>query len=437
MMDSILSAHITHKQARMADIEKMKVLDPQSLINAGRGLPAVRECVALRTCNRVEIYLVTDDPAATRKGLENMVNGLIPFDAQQNLVQYLIGKDSVRHILRVASGLESMIIGEDQIQCQVKEAFDLAEQEGSVGPVLSVVFRKAIAVGKKVRTETRVNKGCVSVGSAAVELAEKKLGTLEGKNILVVGAGEMATLIAKHLVGKGPRAVFVSNRTYSRAVELAWALNGKAVRFDSLIEFLSQADVVLCATSATHMILTKAHLERSMAFREPGRRTLIIDVSFPRNVEAEVAEVPGVELHDIDGLRGIAEDNILRRRAEMRNAEHIIGEELDSLEGRMKEMRADELLGRLYLKISEIKEREVRKALQRLSSGKEPADAVLVDLDNVMISKFLADPTASLKAASREGDLEMLEIVYDLFKLEGGSIVPRKSAPKIANDYGN
>jgi len=433
-MDSIISAHITHKQARMADIEKMAILDPLNLISIGKALPGIRECVALRTCNRVELYLVTNDPATSRKALEDKVNGLIPFDVQENLVQYLAGKDSVKHILRVASGLESMILGEDQIQCQVKEAFDQAEKVGSVGPVLSVVFRKAIAVGKKVRTETRVNKGCVSVGSAAVELAERELGSLEGKNILVIGAGEMATLIAKHLVGKGPRAVFVSNRTYTRAVELAWVLNGKAVRFDSLIEFLSRADVVLCATSATHMILTKTHLERAMAFREEGNRMLIIDVSFPRNVEPDVSKVEGVELHDIDGLRGIAEENILRRKAEIRSAELIIAQELESLERHIDEMKADELLGRLYIKVNEMKEREVRKALNRLAAGKDPAEAVVADLANAMTNRFLADPTDALKSASRDGDLDMFEIAQALFKLEGGVIVPRKQAPKIARE---
>ncbi|MDW5562479.1 MAG: glutamyl-tRNA reductase [Methanomassiliicoccus sp.] len=418
-MDSILSAHITHKQARMADIEKLGELDPSRLMRAAISLPGVNECIALRTCNRVEIYLATEDINASRKGLEDLVNGLVPFDIDQNLVQYLSGRDSVKHILRVASGLESMIIGEDQIQSQVKEAYERAEREGTVGPMLSIVFRKAISVGKKVRTETRLNKGCVSIGTAAVELAEEKLGTLKGKNILVVGAGEMATLVAKHLVGKEPMTVFVSNRTYSRAVELAWVLNGKAVRFDNFVEFISQADVVLVATSATHMVLTRSHMEKAMASRTLESEIIVIDVSFPRNVEAEVAELPGVEYFDIDGLRGKAEENLLKRRAEIRSAEKIITSELESVGAHIKEMRANELLGRLYGKYAEMKEREVRKALNRLSSGKEPADAVLQDLADVMTKKFLADPTKVLKEAFREGDEEIIEIIEGIFRLDG------------------
>jgi glutamyl-tRNA reductase len=425
-MNSILSAHITHKQALMSEIEKLGDLDPSALMKAAMSLPGARECIVLRTCNRVEIYLASGDINVTRKGLEDMINGLVPFDIDQNLVQYLTDKDSVRHILRVASGLESMIIGEDQIQSQVKEAFERGEREGTVGPILSIVFRKAISAGKKVRSETRLNKGCVSIGTAAVELAEEKLSTLNGKNILVVGAGEMATLIAKHLVGKGPKTVIVSNRTYSRAVELAWALNGKAVRFDSFVKYISQADVVLVATSATHMVLTRKHLEEAASLRGPDSKLIVIDVSFPRNVEAEVADMPGVELFDIDGLRGKAEENLLKRRAEIRNAEKIIALELESLATRMKEMRADELLGRLYGKYSEMRDREVHKALNRLSSGKEPAEAVLQDLADVMTRKFLADPTEVLKDACREGDDEVIETIQDIFRLDGAIYVSSK-----------
>jgi len=433
-METILSAHITHKQARVADMERLGRIDLELMLRNALSLPGATECIVLRTCNRMELYLATRDPNATRRGLEDMINGLVPFDAEQNLVQYLNGKESVRHILRVSSGLESLIVGEDQIQCQVKEAFDLAKRHGSVGPVLTIVFQKAISVGKLVRSRTNLNKGCVSIGTAAVELAEEKVGSLAGKNILVVGAGEMATLIAKHLVGKGPKAVFVSNRTYSRAVELAWVLNGKAVRFDSLVEFFSQADVVLVATSASHMIITPALVRRAQELRKVDSKFLIIDVSFPRNVEPQVAELEGVELYDIDGLRGKAEENLLRRRSEIRGAELIISQELESLGARMKEMKADEILGRLYGKYFSLRDREVRKALNRLSSGREPAEVVLKDFADVITRKFLADPTVALKDACREGNEDVFEKVQSLFKLEGATIVPTEQTSKAASE---
>jgi glutamyl-tRNA reductase len=429
-MHRIISAHVTHKQVSVDQLERISEKDASELMRSVSIIPGVKECAVLKTCNRVELYVVADDPIGSRKGLEDLINGLVPFGDAENLVLYQSGPDSVRHLLRVSSGLESMILGEDQVQSQVKEAFDTAVKGGFIGPVLSIVFRKAINVGKKVRSQTKVNKGCVSIGSASVELAEARLGSLEGKNILIIGAGEMATLIAKHLVGKGPKAVFVSNRTYSRAVELAWALGGKAVRFDSLIEFLVQADVVLCATSATHIILNKKHAQEAMALRDSPM--FIIDVSMPRNVSPDVSEVPGVELHDIDGLRGVAEENILRRKNEILNAELIIASELDSLDERMREMRADEVLSRIYIKINAIKEREVQKALQRARSGTDMQN-VLEDFANALTNKFLADPTAMVKEASREGDEGLLKLTKELFRLEGEEIVPAEQAEKIAN----
>lgn len=434
-MNDILSAHVTHQRAAMADIERLGKERAADLLAALSRLPGVRECAVLSTCNRVELYTVTEDREATKRALEDLIDGLLPFDARSNLVLYLDGNESVRHILRVASGLESMVLGEDQVQGQVREAFELAEGAGCVGPVLSIVLRKAISVGKRVRSETGVNKGGVSIGSAAVELAESKLGSLRDRNILVIGAGEMATLIAKHLAGKGPRTVFVSNRTHAKAVELAWALGGRAVRFDSLVSCLARSDVVLCATAATHPVLGPEQVEAALGQRDG--RLIVIDVSFPRNVDPAVASLPGVEYYDLDGLRGRAEENVLRRRAEVRSAERIIALELDALDERIREMRAEQLISSLYLKFNSLKEREVRKALNRLAAGHGTVDEVLEDFASSLTYKFLSEPTAALKEASKEGDLALLSAVGEMFKVEGANDVPDRAAPKSANESGH
>ena len=336
-------------------------------------------------------------------------------------------------MLRVASGLESMIVGEDQIQGQVKDAFELAEMEGTVGPQLSVIFRTAISTGKKVRSGTNVNKGCISIGSAAVELAEDKIGSLMNKNILIIGAGETATLIAKHLIGKFPRAVFVSNRTYARAVELAWALNGKAVRFDSLDEFISDADVVICATSATHMILTKDHLLKALAFNCEERRMVIIDVSVPRNVDRNIAQLPGIELYDIDGLRGIAEKNVLKRQAEIKNAEVIITQELCALEQKIKEMQADEAISDLYIKMNAIRDRELKRALARAKSGTN-MEVVMSEFAGSLTKKMLADQTEIVKEAYRSGNLDRINLIRQIFKIGVVVNVPTEQAEKAASN---
>lgn len=432
-MQTIFSAHITHKSAGLEQMEAIGGQEPLEMLRSIKALDGVKECALLKTCNRVEIYTVTEEYETSRKRLEEYVNGFIPFNNQENLVQFLTNMDSVRHLLRVSSGLESMIIGEDQIQMQVKESFDRALHEKCLGPVLSLVFRKSISVGKKVRAETGVNKGCVSVGSAAVELAESKLGSLQGKNVLVIGAGEMATLIAKHLIGKGPETVFVSNRTYSRAVELAWALNGKAVRFDALEHFLARSDVVIVATSASHMVLEKRHLAAAMDLREQGRPMLVIDVSFPRNVALDIQEVPGVQFFDIDGLRGVAEENLMRRKSEIRNAERIISDELDLLNTSLEEMRAGLMLSRLYRKFNDIREREVVKASHRLAAG-EDAQEVIDDFARSLMKRFLADPTEVIKGATRQGDHHLLDITKELFKIEGEEGVSGEQTEEIAEE---
>jgi glutamyl-tRNA reductase len=418
----LVSAHITHKEASMQDLGRLGQLDATQLMRELRSAPGVEECVVLKTCNRVEFYVVAKDREAMREGLETFVASLLPYECQGSLVRYMAGRDTLHHVLRVACGLESMIVGEDQVQSQVKEALELSCREGTCGPLLAEVFRKALNTGKRVRTETRVNKGNVSIGSAAVDLAESKLGELRGKTVLVVGAGQMATLIAKHLAGKRPEAVFVSNRTYARAVELAWSLDGKAVRFEQLPDFLVKADVVLCATSAMHIVLGMKEIAPAME-RRSGRRMFIIDVSFPRNVAEEVRTIPGVELCDLSALNDVASENLERRRMEVFNAERVVKEELELLSRRLEEMRAAELLRLVHTKYRCIKDREVGKALGRLRAG-EGAEEVLEDLASSLMGKFLADPTAAVKSASRQGDRGLLRSTRELFGLEVMQDVP-------------
>lgn len=418
----LLSAHITHKEASMQDLGRLGQLDASAILRELRSAPGVEECVVLKTCNRVEFYVVARDREAMREGLETFVASLLPYESQGSLVRYMAGKETLHHVLRVACGLESMIVGEDQVQSQVKEALELSCREGTCGPLLAEVFRKALNTGKRVRTETRVNKGNVSIGSAAVDLAENKLGELRGKTVLVVGAGQMATLIAKHLAGKRPEAVFVSNRTYARAVELAWSLDGKAVRFEQLPDFLVRADVVLCATSAMHIVLGMKEIAPAME-RRSGRRMFIIDVSFPRNVAEEVRTISGVELCDLSALNDVASENLERRRMEVFNAERVVKDELDLLSRRLEELRAAELLRLVHTKYRGMKDREVSKALGRLRGG-EGAEEVLEDLASSLMGRFLADPTAAVKSASRQGDRGLLQSTRELFGLEVTQDVP-------------
>jgi glutamyl-tRNA reductase len=413
----IISVHVTHKFANTSCLELIGKEQTETLLMELGSLEGVKECVVLRTCNRVEFYVVSIDARTTRECMERLVSKYIPFDQRSNLIQFLTDKGSVKHLLRVAAGLESMIVGEDQIQAQVKKALEISESYHFCGPVLSQVFRKAISVGKKVRTETQINKGSVSVGSAAVDLAENVLGDLSEKNILVVGAGETAALIAKHLIGKSPNAIFVSNRTYGRAVELAFQLGGRAVRFNGLFEFLPMMDIVLVATSSPHVLIDSKRVKEAMLRRENGGKLVVIDLSLPKNVEYEVGQVENVELYGLDDLKGVAKENMGRRSREIHKAERIVVEELELIGNKLDEMRASKLISALHSKYNTIKDREVNRAISRMKYSKEPKK-VLEEFASSLTKRFLADPTESLKSASREEREEMLELARSLFKVK-------------------
>ncbi len=416
----IISVHITHRSADMECLELIGRHDAHSLLLALSVVNGVRESFVLRTCNRVEMYVVTDDDDLTRPGLDRLVARFIPFDMQSNFVQYRTDRDSIRHLFRVSAGLESLIVGEDQIQSQVKQAFSLALEAGLIGPRLSLVLRRAISTGKKVRTDTRLNKGAVSVGSAAVAMAETLLGDLSGRSILILGAGEMATLIAKHLAGKGVQTVFFSNRTYDRAKELAFQLNGKAVRLDSLYDYLPRTDILLVATSSNHKLVGVEDVKMAMSSRDPDRSLVIIDVSFPRNVDPDVAAIDGVRLYDMEGLEMVAQENIMRRTMEIKEAEVIIMEELERLECRFHELMAEDVISALHLRAKDIKDREVTRAITRLNG--ENVDQVIRDFADRLTAQLLAEPTEALKQASRDDKCNVLDVAKELFGVDDGHV---------------
>jgi glutamyl-tRNA reductase len=253
-------------------------------------------------------------------------------------IETSIDNEAFNHLLRVTAGLESMVIGEDQILNQIWDAYLEAEKTKTVGPILKHLFNRAIAVGRRVRNETGINKGAVSVGSAAVELAVTLLGNLDDKAILVMGAGEIGTLVAKALAHRCLSPIFIANRTYDRAVNLAKDLSGKAVKFDQFVQVMVLADVVICATSAPHYILTKDKVSQLMSQRTNNNDLIIIDISNPRNVEKAVQEVVGVKLYNIDDLTLIAEKNKLQRQKNIDKAIKILDEELFILDQDMKSL---------------------------------------------------------------------------------------------------
>jgi glutamyl-tRNA reductase len=412
-MSEIASMLVTHRTASIDEIERAWHGDVETILKWVMSQDRVEECAVLKTCNRVEVYVVAP------RGEKVLFDLAKKARVSSRIIDFHDHDESLLHLLRLASGLESMIIGEDQILGQMKELTQIAMKAGTTGWMLETAFKKAIQVGKRVRKETSINERSVSVGSAAVDLAEEILGDLKGKSVLVIGAGETGELISRALLSREIGSLAVTNRTLNSAVCLAESLGGEAVPFDDMPCRLHTADVVISATSAPHYILLKSDIEMAMAGR--SNKLLIIDIANPRDVDQDAVEVPGVELHNIDSLKNISRENMMQRMAEAARVEEIITEELQLLRAKYKRKEAEELLARLYSQAELIKDQEVRKAMNKLSARHtlgEIEQQVLCDMSRSIVNKILSEPTKSLKSAAERGDLEILKSLCELFRLE-------------------
>ena len=361
---------------------------------------SIGEYIEISTCNRKEYYINNDNISEDDE--------LLSHENQSIVIEY--GQSAIMHLLRMTSGLESMIVGEDQILGQVKDAKNKAIKNHHCGKVLDAVFTKAIHVGQVVRNKTNINKGSVSIGSAAIDLAEKHIGSLDDKSVLVIGAGKMGRLVAKALAEKDLNAIFVANRTYYVAVDLAKDLGGEAILFSDLEEYLATADVVISATSAPHHIITK---ERLLGIDMDYENLMMVDIANPRDISDDVVEL-GVKSFNIDDLREIADENTRLRKKEFGEAENIINEEFILLKESFKIMEVDELLGNLRASMEEIRQRETQKASVKLADV-DGSVKILDNLTNSIVNKIFYDISKKVKKAAKEDNEEIIAACEYLF----------------------
>jgi glutamyl-tRNA reductase len=408
---NIVNVRITHKTAHVPLLEAVVFKNVGDAYNELCSFGGVDECLLLQTCNRVELYLVSEKGEETAKAAVEYLFKRAQTHAAEasNAVEYSINQDALIHILRVTSGLESMVIGEDQIVNQVWDSYLEAEKANAAGPVLKKLFHRAVNVGRRVRQETGINKGAVSIGSAAVELAETLLNNFNEKTILVMGAGETGTLVAKALARRCLSPIFIANRTYDRAVRLAEELLGKAVKFDKLGEVLVEADVVICSTSAPHYLLTKELAEKFLVHRRNKNNLYIIDLSNPRNVETQIAELPNVKLFNIDDLQLIAERNKQEREKSVIDASKIIGEELMALERSIKAESVRQIISELLSQTEETRKRELIKALRMMNNLDEHDKKIVDDLTSILLKQTFLPLIENLRQAAAKDDSEFLE----------------------------
>jgi len=419
----ILTIGLSYKTAPIELRERLNIPEqdlPKPLEMLGDS-PEVVERMLVSTCNRVEVYAVTE--GAAERAAEAIVDCLaISRNLQKaefaDKLYTLAGADAVRHVFRVAASLDSMVVGEPQILGQVKAAFSTAQSNDATGIVLNNLMEQAFHVAKRVRTETGIANSAVSVSSAAVELARKIFGDLTGRSVLIIGAGEMAELALRHLLDDGVRSVLVANRSYERAVALAQQYHGRAVTFEGFRREMAGTDIVISATSAPHVILKKEDIQGIIQQRR-HRPIFLIDIADPRDIDPGCNEVDNVYLYNIDDLQSVVETNLKERKREAERAEGIIEREVGVYLNWLRSLDVVPTIVSLRQRIEEIRGGELQKALGRLGDLTPQQREAITAMSHTMVNKILHQPMTELKrrAALQDGHL-YTSVLRRLFGLE-------------------
>lgn len=419
---SVLVVGLSHKTAPVAQREKATMSDAaaRAVLRDLVGVEGIDEAVALSTCNRTELYVATDAPARAEAMLAEVFLRHTHIGAGElACAQYTLRDDrAAAQLFRVTSSLDSMVIGETEIQGQVRTAWERAGEEGTTGPVLNRLFRQAIEVGKSVRSTTRIGAGASSVSTVAVDLAEKVLADLPSGRVLVIGAGHMAEATTQALVSHGVRDVVVANRTVVTARELAMRFGGRGVGFDRLDRELAAADIVISSTGAPHPILGVPELAPAIDHR-PARPMVLVDISVPRDIDPAVAELDGVALFDIDDLERVVEMNLADRRAEAERGEHIVTAAVDAFRAWTRGIAAAPAIMNMRAEAERVRRAELAR-IQAQWDGLTDADRDRLDqLTRSIVNKLLHGPTVWLREAAESGDEDAVRSLATMQDLLG------------------
>lgn len=415
---------LSHKTAPVEVREKLSIPTPQTAdaIAQLTSYPHITEVSILSTCNRLELHVVTDQ---TDQGVREVMQFLsdyskVPlFELRQHLF-ILLHQDAVMHLLRVSAGLDSLVLGEGQILAQVKHAHKIGQQHKGVGRILNRLLKQAITAGKRVRTETSIGTGAVSISSAAAELAKLKRPDLESCRICIVGAGKMARLLVQHLLSKEPCRITILNRTINRANDLAAQFNGANIQtgtLDTLLETVCASDVVFTCTSATEPVLNRTKLEPVIG---PNQTLMLFDIAVPRNVHTDVNDLEHVQAFNVDDLKAVVAQNQESRRRMAMEAEALLEEELDAFMDWWRSLDTVFTISSLRSKVESIREQELEKALSRLGGefGSKQREVVEA-LTRGIVNKILHDPMVQLRAQRDiEARQQAMHALHTLFDLE-------------------
>ena len=417
----LLALGINHKTAPV-NVRERVAFTPERLSTALReltALPAIEEAAILSTCNRTEIYCGLSEPQYDSVGeWLRQFHGLQREDFVPYLYKYP-DETAVRHVLRVAAGLDSLVLGEPQILGQMKEAFQKAGEQGTIGSLLGRLFQHTFSVAKKVRTDTAIGASAVSVAFAAVSLAKQIFGELSGQTALLIGAGETIELVARHLHENGVGRIIIANRTVERAHNLAQEFGGYAIGLTEIPNHLAEADIVISSTASPLPILGKGAVESAIKARK-HRPVLMVDIAVPRDIEPEVADLDDVYLYTVDDLSEIIQENLQSRQQAAQQAEEIIDTQVTHFMGWLQSLEAVDTICAVRWSAEQIRDHVLQHCQRHLNAGKDP-QYVLEEMARLLTNKLIHEPTAQIKRAGFEGRNELLQAARELFNLKGES----------------
>jgi len=419
----ILIIGVNHTSAQV-DLRECLAFTPEETLfalSALKKLPVIREVLIVSTCNRVEILMTSPDPDAAEAAVKRYIAEAkaIPIHRFESAIYAHTGLDAIRHLFRVASSLDSMIVGEPQILGQVKNAYKFAVDNRGTGVILNRLLHKAFSVAKRVRSETGIGDRAVSISYAAVELARKIFGDLEGKTVLLVGAGEMAELAVEHLQrNRRSGALFVANRTFAVGVDLARRFSGTPLRFDEIPESLKSVDIIISSTGSPDYVITKGMVKPIMRERK-NRPLFFIDIAVPRDIDPAINRIENAYVYDIDDLQGVIDENLATRKDESLKAERIIDEAVIRFHQWYDSLDTVPTIKDLRNKMTVIAETELAKTVQSMHSLSEEDRLALHRMTDAMIKKILHDPMQFLKNPGSHRDKSLyIDVTRKIFNLE-------------------
>ena len=428
---------VNHNTAPLEVRERLSLCESDTpALKLFAGLSSCTEVVFLSTCNRVEVLVSTNCMDEVKESIKELWvdRGKMDFKTLQDSLYEYEGMFAVRHLFRVASSLDSMVVGEPQILGQLKDAYRVASEANTAGMVLNRLLHKAFSVAKKIRTETRIASHAVSISYAAVELAKKIFGDLSGKNGMLIGAGEMAELAAQHLMASGAGKLVVANRTLSRAVKLAGSLGGSAISLEEVEDALIDADIVISSTGAPGIVLSKDRVKRIM---RPRRHRLLffIDIAVPRDIDPRVNDIDNVYLYDIDDLKGVIEFNKAEREKEAFKADRMVEAEVIKFMAWLESLNVVPVIQHLQEKAEAVRQREISRSQKVLESLNDEQQKALDILTRSIVQKILHDPIVCIKKGAQEKNNKMiLDATCRLFGIDGLEETPKLQDKDLPDD---